>query len=455
MKKLINVLSLITLLALFLTLAPVAALAQQAVKCDSDVVVQADDWLSKLADKFYGDVQAYTAIADATNAKAASDKSYATIKNVDVIEPGWKLCIPSKADAQAMIGQVGQKEVGTMDALVAAAKKEGTLTTIALPHDWLNYGVMIDNFKKKYGLNVNELNPNGGSGDEIEAIKANKDNKGPQAPDVIDVGFVFGGSAQADGLLQPYKVSTWASIPQQLKDPEGYWYGDYYGVLAFAVNKDVVKNVPQDWADLLKPEYKGQVALAGDPRTSNQAIQSVYAAALANGGSLDDAKPGLDFFAKLNQAGNFVPVIGGLGSLSKGETPILITWDYLALGYKDTLAGNPPIEVVIPKTGVFGGVYVQAISAYAPQPNAAKLWMEYLYSDEGQLVWLSGYGHPIRYADMVKRGVIPKDLEAKLPSAELYAKAEFPSPSQLDAAKKAITESWDNVVNVNVQAAPQ
>ena len=178
---------------------------------------------------------------------------------------------------------------GPSQELINAAKAEGQLTVIALPHDWLNYGEMIAAFSSKYGIKINELDPNAGSGDEIEAIKANKDNKGPQAPDVIDVGFAFGPSAKAEGLLQPYKVSTWDDIPADLKDPDGYWYGGYYGALAFMVNTDVVKTVPQDWADLLKPEYKGQVALAGDPRTSNQAIQSVYAAALANGGSLDNA----------------------------------------------------------------------------------------------------------------------------------------------------------------------
>jgi putative spermidine/putrescine transport system substrate-binding protein len=336
----------------------------------------------------------------------------------------------------------------SIDQLAAAAKQEGTLSTIALPHDWLNYGEMIDGFKKKYGLEVNELDPNAGSGDEVQAIKANKDNKGPQAPDVIDVGFSFGPSSKADGLLQPYKVSTWDSIPAEVKDADGHWYGDYYGVLSFAVNKDAVKNVPQDWADLLKPDYKGQIALAGDPRTSNQAILSVYAAALANGGSADDAKPGLDFFAKLNESGNLVPVIGKQSTLV-GESPILITWDYLALGYRDTLKDNPPIEVVVPKSGVLAGVYVQAISAFAPHPNAAKLWMEYLYSDEGQLVWLKGYGHPIRYNDLAKNNKIPSDLAAKLPPAELYAKAAFPKIEQQDAAKKVITEGWDTIVKVN------
>jgi putative spermidine/putrescine transport system substrate-binding protein len=338
--------------------------------------------------------------------------------------------------------------MASMDELVAAAKAEGSLTTIALPHDWLNYGEMIETFKTKYGLEVNELDPNAGSGDEIQAIKANKDNKGPQAPDVIDVGFSFGPSSKAEGLLQPYKVSTWDTIPAEVKDADGHWYGDYYGVLAFAINKDAVTNVPQDWADLLKPEYKGQIALAGDPRTSNQAILTVYAAALANGGSLDDAKPGLDFFAKLNESGNLVPVIGKQATLA-GETPILITWDYLALGYRDQLKDNPVVEVVVPKTGVLAGVYVQAISAFAPHPSAAKLWMEYLYSDEGQLIWLKGYGHPIRYNDLAKNNKIPADLAAKLPAAELYATAAFPSVEQQDAAKKIITEGWDSIVKVN------
>ena len=129
--------------------------------------------------------------------------------------------------------------------LIAAAKAEGQLTTIALPHDWCGYGAVIDAFKAKYPeITVNELNPDAGSGDEIEAIKANKDNKGPQAPDVIDVGLSFGPSAKADGLIQPYKVSTWDSIPDSAKDAEGFWYGDYYGVLSFEVNKDLVTNPP-------------------------------------------------------------------------------------------------------------------------------------------------------------------------------------------------------------------
>ena len=340
---------------------------------------------------------------------------------------------------------------GNMDALIAAAKGEGTLTTIALPHDWCNYGEVIDGFKAKYGLEVNELNPDAGSGDEVEAIKANKDNKGPQAPDVIDVGFAFGDFSKKDQLIQPYKVSTWDTIPDDAKDADGYWYGDYYGVLSFLVNTDVQPDVPKDWADLLDPKYNGQVALSGDPRTSNQAIQSVFAASLANGGSLDDAQPGLDYFAKLNTAGNLVPTISNNGLVAKGETPVRITWDYNALSAIDSFAGNPAAQVVVPASGRFAGVYVQAISAYAPHPNAAKLWMEYLYSDEGQLLWMKGYCHPIREADLRARSVIPADLASKLPDV---SGAVFPTLDQLNKASDLITKNWDSAVGADVKAAP-
>ena len=344
------------------------------------------------------------------------------------------------------------------DALATAAKGEGQLTVIALPHDWCGYGAMIDGFKAKYGLKVNELNPDAGSGDEVQAIRANKDNKGPQAPDVIDVGLSFGPTAKTEGLITPYKVPTWSTIPDSQKDADGAWYGDYYGVLAFEVNKDIVKTSPADWPDLLGADYKNTVALAGDPRTSNQAIQGVYAAGLSGpagaANKTDAAKAaqaGLDFFAKLNKDGNFVPTIGKVASLAQGATPIVIRWDYNALADRDTLKGNPPIDVVVPKTGVVAGVYVQAISAYAPHPNAAKLWMDYIYSDEGQLTYLKGYCHPIRFQDLVKTGKVPADLMSKLPPAAAYEEAVFPSLADQKASNEIITKQWDKVVGANVK----
>ncbi|MFI5369646.1 MAG: ABC transporter substrate-binding protein, partial [Spirochaetia bacterium] len=79
------------------------------------------------------------------------------------------------------------------------------------------------------------------------------------------------------------------------------------------------------------------------------------------------------------------------------------------------------------------------------------LWMEFLYSDEGQLIWLKGYGHPVRYADLAARNVIPADIAAMMPPAAAYAKAVFPTIPQQTAAKEYIAENWDKVVNVTLQ----
>ena len=219
--------------------------------------------------------------------------------------------------------------------------------------------------------------------------------------------------------------------------------------MVMEVNTAVVKNVPANWSDLLKPEYKGQVALAGDPRSSNQAAQSVFAAGLANGGSLDNVQPGLDFFKKLNDAGNFVPVIAKVGTLAQGATPIMLAWDYNAFGDKDSLKDNPPVSVVYPSPTI-ASMYVQAISAYAPHLNCAKVWMEILHSDEGQLAWMKGYAHGVQQADLESRGVIPADLKAKLPASSAFSAAVSPNPDQLSAARDAIKTGWDTTVGVDI-----
>ncbi|MCS6940665.1 MAG: extracellular solute-binding protein [Roseiflexus sp.] len=370
--------------------------------------------------------------------------------------PAAATTAPAQATAPAQLppppppGPLTAKDAGGMEKLIELARAEGNLSTIALPDDWANYGEMKKKFLEKYPFIKHEdLNPDASSAQEIEAIKANAGSKGPQAPDVIDVGFTWGDQAKKEGLLQPYKVEKWDEIPDNLKDPEGFWYADYYGVMAFEVNTQVVKNIPQDWSDLLKPEYKGQVALAGDPTGSGQAINAVWAAALGNGGSLDDPMPGLEFFKKLNEAGNLLPVVAKPATIAKGETPIALRWDYNALANRDQNAGNIDIAVVVPKSGSLAGVYVQAISAYSPRPHAARLWMEFLYSDEGQLIWLKGYATPVRFEAMRKAGLIPQELLDRLPKTD--APVAFPTGSQINAAFDKIKTNWPTIVGATVK----
>lgn len=349
-------------------------------------------------------------------------------------------------------GSIDLAAAGGMDKLIEAAYLEAELSTIALPDDWANYGEIKKTFLAKYpGIKTyNDLNPEGSSADEIGAIQANAGNKGPQNPDVIDVGFLWGKNAKDAGLLQPYKVSTWDTIPDALKDADGFWYGDYYGKMAFEVNADLVTNVPEDWSDLLKPEYAGMIALSGDPTAAAQPAYAIWAAALANGGSLDDPLPGLEFFKQLAESGNLSGTISNAAKVAKGETPITMRWDYNALSNRDANKDSVNIAVVYPKSGTIAGVYIQAISAYSPRPNAARLWQEFLYSDEGQLLWLKGYATPTRIDDLTARGVIPQDILAALPASDVPV--AFPNFDQINSSIKTINTRWNEVVGVSLSS---
>ncbi len=331
--------------------------------------------------------------------------------------------------------------------LIAAAKKEGQINVITLPRDWANWGVTMDRFQALYGVKLDDANPDGSSAEELQAIRSLKSQK--RAPDVLDLGPAFAVSGTKEKLLAPYKVLTWNEIPDAVKHPDGYYYGDYYGVISFAANRSIVKNMPMTWADLKKPEYKGMIALNGNPLSAGAAIGAVFAAALANGGSFDNVLPGVQFFGDLAKLGNFSPSKAGAASLVAGQTPITIDWDYLSLGYKRANASKVQIDVVVPKEAKpFGNYYCQAISAYAPHPNTAKLWMEYVYSDEGQLAFLGGFAHPIRFDSLVAAGKVPDAVMATLPPAESYKGIQFATLEQADKAKAVIADAWPKLVQI-------
>ncbi|MEU2716424.1 extracellular solute-binding protein [Streptomyces sp. NPDC007205] len=335
-------------------------------------------------------------------------------------------------------------DFGGMDALVEAAKKEGTLHIIAVPRDWANYGALIDGFQKKYGIKIDDESPDGTSQDEINAVTSRKGQD--RAPDVLDLGSSFALSAAQQGLLAPYKVASFAGIPEAQKDPQARWYNDYGGYVSIGCDAKRVKQCPTGFKDLLKPQYKGQVALNGNPTKSGSAFGGVYAAALANGGSFDRIQPGLDFFAKLKKNGNYTPVESTPATVEKGETPISIDWDYLNAGYADEFKSKGlDWKVVIPSDGQYAQYYSQAINKDAPHPAAARLWQEYLYSTEGQNLWLKGYARPALMAAMEKAGTLDKTAAAKLP--KVTGTPSFPTETQQSKAKTVIAQGWGKAVS--------
>jgi putative spermidine/putrescine transport system substrate-binding protein len=302
------------------------------------------------------------------------------------------------------------QDFGGMDKLVEAAKAEKELNVIALPPDWANYKEIIDTFSTKYGIKVNSAQPDANSQDEINA--ANQQKGKSTAPDVFDLGQAI--ALANTNLFAPYKVATFDDIPAEFKDPDGTWVNDYGGYESVGYDSAKVPEI-KDFNDLLKPEFRGKVALNGDPTTASAAANGVLMAAIANGGSVDDIAPGVEFFVKLKQAGNFVPVDPTPATIESGQTPVVIDWDYLNAAETKKV---PTWKVFVPNNALVGGYYFQAINKDGPHPAAARLWQEFLYSDEGQNLFLKGLARPVRADAMEKAGTVDKTALDALPKVE-------------------------------------
>jgi putative spermidine/putrescine transport system substrate-binding protein len=326
----------------------------------------------------------------------------------------------------------------SMSALVKAAEKEGQLNVITLPSNWANYGTIMKDFTAKYHIHITDAIPEGSSGQELQAVETEKGQS--RAPDVVDVGTAFAVEGATKGLWAPYKVATWSNIPAIAKDSNGDYYADYGGYVAIGYNPAKVKVAPTSFKSLTNPAYKNMIGLNNSPTTAGAAFAAVYAAALANGGSYSNILPGIKFFAHLKAIGNFVPTaIGGPSTVQNGTTPILIWWDYLLASEVKPVV--PGFKIVIPSDSSFASYYDQAISATAPDPAAARLWEEYLYSTTGQNLWLKGFARPIELSTLVANGTVDKAAYDALPPAPAGA-LTFPTQAQDATAENVVTQDW-------------
>ncbi len=330
-------------------------------------------------------------------------------------------------------------DLGGMDALVTAAKAEGTLNVIALPPDWANYGEMISAFTAKYGIKINSAQPDGSSQDEINAATQLKGTD--RAPDVFDLG---GSVALANlSMFAPYMVTEWDQIPANLKDPTGLWVSDYTGYMSIGYDASKVPT-PTTMNDLLKSAYKGTVALNGNPTQASAGFNGVVMASVANGGGADNLAPGVDFFSKLNKAGNLLPVDPTPATIASGQTPVVIDWDYNNVAQTAALKGKIDWKVVVPANEVVAAYYNQAINVDAPHPAAARLWQEFVFSPEGQNIWLKGAARPVLLDQMTKDGTVDQAALALLPKA--VGTPVTLTEAQLEAGQKYLLANWNAAV---------
>lgn len=280
----------------------------------------------------------------------------------------------------------------THNVSVAMAKQEGMVHGFGMPANWANLGGMWAAFQKQYGIQtVYQAEGNMSSAQELQAFAKEKYHP---IGDVGDIGISFGPQAVQMGVLTPYKNKYWGQIPANLKNNNGYWAAAYYGVIAFEVNGKKVKDIPTTWKDLLKPEYKGLIGM-GDPRQAGESFDAVVAAAVANGGNIKNIQPGINFFKKLKQSGNWNGSNVGTSEMQTGQNSIQIVWNYLGESDQQQLKSDD-IKVIVPKDGTVAGPYVEVINKYAPHPYAARLLNEYLFSNAGQISYAKGGAYPVR-----------------------------------------------------------
>ena len=358
---------------------------------------------------------------------------------------GLAACAPPEDDDDGGGGGSGSTDAATatsaedfggMDALVEAAQEEGELNVIALPPTWANYGEIISAFAEKYDIKVNEAQPDAASQDEINAASQQKGKS--TAPDVFDLGQSV--ALANTSMFAPYKVATWDKIAAAYKDPNGAWVNDYGGYMSIGFDSAKVPPVTSV-NDLLKPEYTGKVALNGDPTQAGAAFSGVLMVALSQGGTADDIAPGVEFFRKLKGAGNFLPVDPTPATIESGQTPVVIDWNYLNAAETKKL---PSWQVVVPPDNAVAGYYYQAINKDAPHPAAARLWQEFLYSDEGQNLFAAGGVRPVRADTMMADGTLDKTVADRLPIID--GPVTVPSPDQTEKATKYLADNWAKAI---------
>lgn len=325
-----------------------------------------------------------------------------------------------------------------MAALVKAARKEGTLNVIGLPPTYANYGRIIADFSKKYGIKVNQLDPLVGSQQEITQIKQHQGSA--QAADVVDVETPV--AVANASLFAPYQVATWSAIPAGQKAPNGSWVQDYGGYMSVGYDPTRFGKITS-LRQLLGRKFAHAVALDGSPTQATAALYGVMLANLALGGSADNISAGVTFFHQLAAAGNLVSVPATTPlTIKAGTTPVVFNWDYLNTA---PVVGRSSAtwKVFIPAGAAVGDFYAQAINKDAPHPAAARLWEEFLFSqsaDGGQSLWLKGGVRPVEEAAMAADHHIKARSAAAYPA--IGGSATFLSTAQVNSAAHYLAAHW-------------
>jgi iron(III) transport system substrate-binding protein len=293
---------------------------------------------------------------------------------------GGKTSAPATEAAPAPAADnttVAAETTAPEQSLIDAAKAEGELVVYgSCEEEYL--AAACEHFEELYGIKVQYQRLSTG---EVQA-KIEEENGNPSA----DVWF--GGTTDpynvvaAEGLLEAYEAENASHLlGSQYRDPDGYWYGIYKGILGFMVNKDELARMnleaPADWQDLLKPEYKGLIWLS-NYNTAGTAKLVINTMIQKYGHD-----EGIQYLVDLDKNIQVYTKSGSGPSKNVGTGECVIGIGFLHDGITQIVDnGYDNVQLIIPSSGTSFEIGATAIFKGAKHPNAAKLWVEYALSPE-------------------------------------------------------------------------
>lgn len=318
--------------------------------------------------------------------------------------------------AQKSTASVDLREV-PLEEIIEKAKEEGEIASVGMPDDWANWRGSWSNITETYGLEHEDTDMS--SAEELSTFETEKD---AATKDIGDVGQAFGPQAVEQDLVQGYKTSYWASVPDWAKGEDGKWMIAYTGATTFLTNTDLIDEAPTSWADIKAGDYN--VAI-GDINGGN-AQAAVIASAYAFGGDLENLEPAFEFWTEMAENGRINTLDILQQNFETGEVPVGVIWSFTAIPYKEQIS-QYNLEATIPSDGSIMSGYASVINKYAPHPYAAALAREYIFSDEGQ-------------ANLASAGAIPTRTDVELP--EDIQEATFASEDYANAIPMEDTDAY-------------
>lgn len=311
--------------------------------------------------------------------------------------------------------------------------KETVITTYALPDEWANYGELLESFCSQNEISCTHNDTDMSSGEAIQRYAAEAGNA---AGFMSDIGGLWGPVAEDAGVAPGYVPEAAEKLEEGQYGPNGGWVNTFTGVVGFLVNTDVAEP-PKSWEDLLKDEYKGgKISSNGlDEPVGGTQQATLMSIALSQGGSVENTDAVWPYLNELFANGSVSEVPVSDDALLRGEYGVSVTYDFNATrAIEQAKEKGVELEFVVPEDGSIHMPSSLLVNGYnSANMDLLKAFMEFVLTDEGQLLFADFGAKPIRYVNGDLD--VPEDRRGRWFPEEMYADTQTIDTTKVDPEK--------------------